>query len=93
MSELFPGLGLVLYAANLDAAPSLQRLPLVYVNSIAAAQRVAALDAPLLGVLVGDERNGDGPSGRHLTPSEYRDHYAAIKAELGNVGREVLAQL
>lgn len=77
----FRGLGMVLNAGNLDAAPDLERPPIAYVKDPAAARRVrdmARAGAPFLAVIVDDERNHTGPSGRQLTPPAYAARFGEI---------------
>lgn len=82
----FRGLGMVLNAGNLDAAPDLRQPPIAYVKDPTTARRVrdlARAGVPFLAALVDDERNQDGPSGRRLTPQAYASRFGEIYQALG----------
>lgn len=89
LASRITGLGLVLNVGNFTAARELRVAPIMYVTTVAAARTVSNLirdeDAAPFGVaavLVDDERNRDGPSGKRLEPDVYAKRFAAIQEEI-----------
>lgn len=81
LAARFPGLGLVLYPQNVAAVEHLTVPPIAYVGSLAQAETVRAwIEAgrTFRAVIVKDELNADGPSGRYLPPEKYAEQFAPI---------------
>lgn len=79
--EQFPGLGAVLYSRNLAAAPQLETEPIAYVTDVTTAHKVADLvygHVNFKAAIILDELNGNGPSGKYITPEKYAEKFAPI---------------
>lgn len=85
LAARFPGLGLVLYPQNVSAVEHLAVPPIAYVGSLAHAETVRAwIEAghSFRAVIVKDELNADGPSGRYLAPEAYAEAFVEIRSVL-----------
>lgn len=81
LSSQFPGLGLVLYPSNIQAARHLDVPAIAYVTSEAHARAVASMawdGVPFLCAIVMDERNHSGPSGSYMEPDDYTKRFTPI---------------